>query len=399
MNKKTFGAILLIAGTSIGGGMLGLPIATAQAGFLPASFLFVACWALMTFTALLTLEVNLMFPGKSNIISMAKASLGRPGEWLAWSVYLLFLYALVSVYVSGGEDILFSVVQSAHLPIPMWLCGVLFVALFGAIVTAGVKAVDGFNRIFMLLKLSVLLLLFVSLFGHFSAGNTQTFSAPHILPAIGVAITSFGFSVIVPTLRHYLNDDVKQIRFAVVVGSLLPLVCYLLWNFAIFSVIPLGGHFGLSAVSHASQPLTQLVGSITHFAGSANTDLLFKLFTGICVLTAFICVSLGLYDYIADGVNSSDVNATRLRISFLVFLPPLLLVIFSPGIFLLLLSVAGILCVVLQALLPAVMAWRCRYHLALEGQYQVVGGKPLLMLAISTALLAAMIGVSQLIPV
>ena len=59
MNNKLIGGILLIIGTSIGGGMLVLPIATAQLGFINALIFLVLCWAIMTAAALLILEVNL----------------------------------------------------------------------------------------------------------------------------------------------------------------------------------------------------------------------------------------------------------------------------------------------------------------------------------------------------
>jgi tyrosine-specific transport protein len=38
MDSKLFGGILLILGTAIGGGMLALPIATTEIGFLNAFF-------------------------------------------------------------------------------------------------------------------------------------------------------------------------------------------------------------------------------------------------------------------------------------------------------------------------------------------------------------------------
>src|SRR5579863_4183924 len=110
--NKTIGGILLVAGTTIGGGMLSLPITTAKSGFVYSTFLFIVCWALMTFTAFLTLEVNLCFPKNSHIVSMAKQTLGKPGEWIAWSAYLLLLYAVVSAYIAGGQDVFHGLLQS-----------------------------------------------------------------------------------------------------------------------------------------------------------------------------------------------------------------------------------------------------------------------------------------------
>ena len=159
MNTKLFGGILLIAGTCIGGGMLGLPIATAQGGIFNASLLFIACWILMSFTALLTLEVNLCFPKNSNIISMARATLGGPAEILCWTVYLFFLYALVAAYIAGGQDVLRGLLQSVGIEWSPALAGTLFVTLFGMIVMLGTKHVDMFNRIMMIVKFGSLFVL------------------------------------------------------------------------------------------------------------------------------------------------------------------------------------------------------------------------------------------------
>ena len=47
MDFKLIGSILLIVGTSIGAGMLALPIATAQLGFGGSLILLFACWIVM----------------------------------------------------------------------------------------------------------------------------------------------------------------------------------------------------------------------------------------------------------------------------------------------------------------------------------------------------------------
>ena len=62
-----FGGILLIAGTSIGAGMLAIPVITSFCGFIPAFILILACWAFMLLTAYFLLEVNLFFSGETNI--------------------------------------------------------------------------------------------------------------------------------------------------------------------------------------------------------------------------------------------------------------------------------------------------------------------------------------------
>jgi len=386
MKSKMLGGILLIAGTCIGGGMLGLPIATAQGGIFNSSVLFILCWMLMTFTALLTLEVNLCFPKNSNVISMAKATLGPLGAVLCWTVYLFFLYALVSAYIAGGQDVLHGLLNIMGFNMPVWECGILFVFIFGAVVMAGIKHVDLFNRILMIIKLGSLLLLMALIAMHIDPINYDAGKVTLLLPALTVAITSFGFSIIVPSLRNYFGNDIKKLRFAILLGSFIPLLCYIAWNAVIFGVVPLQGEVGLKRLIDVNQPISGLLESIIYYVPTDKISVLVRAFTSICILTAFACVSLGLSDYLADGFNvDNNKGQGRWLVTLATFLPPLLIVIFYPKAFILLLSIAGLLCVLLQALLPAMMAWHCRYIQKIPMLYQVSGGKIGLLLAIGTS--------------
>src|SRR5690242_3859221 len=117
MNAKVIGGALLIVGTSIGGGMLALPIATAQSGFLGALLLLFGAWIIMTFGALLILEVNLWFPQDSNLISMVRHTLGRGAEIIAWVCYLLLFYCLLAAYIDGGADVFSLILHATHINI------------------------------------------------------------------------------------------------------------------------------------------------------------------------------------------------------------------------------------------------------------------------------------------
>src|SRR5579872_3346282 len=105
MNSKLIGGVLLVVGTTIGAGILALPVATAELGFWGSIVLLTGCWAMMTACAFLFLEVNLWLPPNSNLISMAGATLGKGGQAVVWTVYLLLLYSILSAYVAGGGDL------------------------------------------------------------------------------------------------------------------------------------------------------------------------------------------------------------------------------------------------------------------------------------------------------
>src|SRR5258708_36317236 len=126
MDFKLLGSILLIVGTSIGAGMLALPIATAQLGFIGSLILLFGCWFVMTAGAFLILEVNLWMPQNSNLISMAKATIGPLGQFISWVIYLLLLYSLLCAYIAGGSDLFHNLLLAQHIEVSQWVSSIIF---------------------------------------------------------------------------------------------------------------------------------------------------------------------------------------------------------------------------------------------------------------------------------
>jgi tyrosine-specific transport protein len=384
---KILGGILLVAGTTIGGGMLSLPITTAKSGFLYSTLLFVACWALMTFTAFLTLEVNLCFPRNSHMVSMARNTLGKPGAFITWTAYLLLLYSVVAAYIAGGQDVFLGLLQSLGIHIPTALCGIAFVVIFGSIVTRGVRQVDIVNRILMIFKLGAIFALIFFIGKHADKTNYVQGHIPFVLSAVSIAILSFSFSPLIPTLRAYFNDNVSQLRWVIIIGTALPLLCYIGWNAAIFGSVPVAGDFGLERLVTHNQPITGLLESVHHYVPNGSIALIAKVFTSVCILTAFVSVTLSLSDYLSDGFKITKEGWGKVFILSMTFIPPLLIAIFYPRAFILFLSFAGLFCTLMFALMPALMAWVCRYRKNMLMPYQVVGGKFLIASSIVLSLL------------
>lgn len=57
MKNRTIGSIFIVAGTTIGAGMLAMPLAAAGVGFSTTLVMLIGLWALMCYTALLMVEV------------------------------------------------------------------------------------------------------------------------------------------------------------------------------------------------------------------------------------------------------------------------------------------------------------------------------------------------------
>lgn len=377
MNFKLLGSILLVIGTCIGAGMLALPIATAQLGFYTSVILLLFCWVVMTAGAFLLLEVNLWMPINSNLNTMARSTIGPIGQIISWLAFLLLLYSLLSAYIGGGSDLFRHLLENAGYEIPASAASILFTLIFGSVVYLGIRSVDYVNRGLMFVKFGAYILLVIMLMPLVSSAKLSSGSFSHITSAtaITVTITSFGFGTIVPSLRIYFGSDVAGLKKAIMIGSLIPLLCYIAWDAAIMGVIPMDTLVGILKSDSSTSGLVEALNSST---SSQSVRFFVDLFTSICVLTSFLGVSLCLTDFWADAMQLEKKGFSNLIVTVATFLPPLIVVLFFPGIFVTALRYAGIYCIVLLVLLPAWMAWVGRYKHKQNSSFTVPGGKLLL---------------------
>ena len=357
LNSKFIGGLLLIVGTSIGGGMLALPVSTAAAGLANAIVCLFCCWLVMTAGALLVLEVNLRLPPGSNMVSMARSTLGLPGQMIAWITYLILLYSLLAAYISGGGDVFNGLLQKVHIHAPNGVSAVLFTLSFSLIIYSGIRAVDYLNRGLMFGKLGVYLILVLIISPHINLSNLRGGSLPAITGNLMILVTSFGFASIVPSLREYFATDIRALRRAILLGSLIPLVCYILWIAVIMGAVDRNGSGGLLVLMSSDHATSGLTRALSHAVHSSWITGFFEFFTSICMITAFLGVSLGLFDFLADGLKLKKTGRQGKWILAFTFVPPLAVVLISPGIYLRALNYAGVCCVILLLLLPVTMAW------------------------------------------
>lgn len=386
MKSKLIGGVLLIVGTSIGGGMLALPMAAAAGGFFNSMLLFIGAWIVTVLAAFYILEANLWLPEGTNLVSMAKATLGKWGQLVTWFAYLLLLYSLLSAYIAGGADLLHNLLLVAHINTSHWLDSLLFIIILGSVLYCGIRAVDWANRGLMSAKLIAYVLLVLLISPHISLMKLEDGHLLLLSGAVMVVITSFGYATIVPTLRSYFKSNVSALRLTIAIGSLVPLVCYLLWDMAVQGSIASYGKQGLIQMAESAHAVSYLTTALSTRLGSDTISGLTHFFTSICIATSFLGVSLCLSDFLTDGLKVGKSVLSRIMIVCLTLLPPLAIVLFYPGAFIVGLSYAGIFCVLLLMLLPALMVWSGRYVKKLAVGYQVTGGKLFIILEIIIAL-------------
>jgi tyrosine-specific transport protein len=380
MLKKMIGCVLMIIGTIVGAGMIALPLATSESNFQTTFIIMMFSWIIMTIGAFAILEVNLWFPSGAHLISMVDKTLGKHVKVITWIVYLLLLYSALSAYLSGMGDILHGLLQSAHINLARSLSTVLALLILGTVVVRGVSTVDIVNRNLMTIKLFSYVVLVFAIAPHISFSYLKAGNYTSNTTALMVIITSFAFSFIVPTIRAYLESDLKKLKQVIMWGSASALIIYLLWAACVQGLLPRTGDLGLIGISHSSEPNGLLMKSITAIMKDGFFSGFIKIFMSICMITSFFGVSLGLTDFIADGLQYNKKGLEGVKIYALTFLPPFILVLFSPGIFIKALSYVGFFCIYLLVLLPMMMLYQGRYKKSLQGKLIVPGGKILIII-------------------
>jgi tyrosine-specific transport protein len=386
---NVFGASLLIAGTAIGGGMLALPVLTANGGFVPAVTFYILCWLFMASTGLLLMEVFLWSQEEINLVSMAKMTLGTSGKVIAWILYLFLFYSLTVAYISGGGDLVDDLFKAlGKKDFVLWGGPLLFVLVLAPFVAMGAKAVDRINILLMAGLIFSFLIFVVLGINHIETHLLTRMQWPLILVATPVMFTAFAFQGIVPTITNYLNRNPGKVKKAIVIGSFIPLVAYVIWEALILGVVPLqeleiAKRQNLSAVA----PLK----NILHLPWLYRVGEFFAFFT---IATSFLGVTLGMLDFLADGLKIKKNLSGRLRLALLIYLPPLAFAMMIPCLFLRALTYAGGLgCALLLGLLPILMVWRGRYHLKLKSTYSLYGGR----ITLSLLILFVLFELSQMI--
>jgi tyrosine-specific transport protein len=358
--KKALGATLLIIGTTIGAGMLGIPLTGGLVGFKFSTLIITLLWLLMTYTGLLVLEVNLTLPlNKNSFSSMAQQTAGLYANIITMTCVFLLLYSLTGAYISGDTSLLSSLTnQLFHASIPNYINSILFTFIFGFFIWHSTKAADHINQLFISAK-GIFIILTLGLLLpkiHFSLLNTTAAHSPsNIWLVAPIFITSFGYHTVIPSITNYIGKNGNLSKKIIITGTTIPLIIYILWLLAVTGLIPKTGSNSFTQIS-GSGSVAKLVTAISLYSHSEWVKIAINGFANIAMVTSFLGVTLGLFDFIADLFNFDNSKIGRLKTAAATFLPPLFFSFIYPNGFILALAFAAIFVTILEVILPA---WMC----------------------------------------
>lgn len=379
------GGAMLVAGTAIGAGMLGLPMISAGMWFYWSTALLVISWFFMLRSAQALLEINLHFKPGDSFHTMARELLSPFWTTLNGLSVAFVLYTLVYAYVSGGGSVMQQALKPVmEFPPPRFFSSLFFALLLAACIWWSSRAVDRLSTIFMG---GMVLALLISMTGMLSnlrpailndlegGGGEFIF----IWCAVSTYLTSFCFHASVPSLVKYMGKDDRTINRCLISGTLIALVCYFLWILSADGIVPREDYRQVIAAGGN-------VGDLLTAAGAnIGTGLIMRFleaFSLLAVATSFLGAGLGLFDYMADLCNFDDSRLGRTKTMLVTLVPPMVCGLIWPDGFLPAIGWAGFAASIWSVIVPGLMLLAGRRKFAPEG-YMAPGGTmlaPMLLL-------------------
>lgn len=394
---SVLGGAMIVAGTAVGAGMFSIPIVTAGVWFSGSVMLLIYTWACMLISGLMILEANLNYPSGASFHTMVQDLLGKIWSSINGLSITFVLYILTYAYISAGGSIITHTLQNTF-GISQSGAGFIFALLVAFIVWLSTRAVDRLSTILIGGMVITFVMSVGDMFSHvetavlFNQTDSTANYLPYALAALPYLLTSFGYHGNVPGLVKYYRKDSKAVVRSLLYGTLIALVIYVLWQFAIQGnitreafkqIIADGGNIG------------SLLKQMDMVSASQTTSQLLNAFSYMALASSFLGVSLGLFDYIADFFKFSDDRGGRTKSALITFIPPTLGALLFPNGFLYAIGFAGLAATIWAVIVPALMARASRKRFP-HAVYRAPGGRAMIGFIILFGLINAVAHIAAL---
>ena len=396
-SPSLLGGACIIASVCVGAGMLGLPSAGAGAWTLWSIAAITLTMVVMMFSGWMLLEAFKHYNLRVSFDTVTRDLLGKRVNWFNnLTVYFvggILLYA----YITSSGQIIHDV-----LGINEKIASVLFVLIFSAVVWHSTRAVD---RISVLLIALMIMTFVFGISGLASNVDMATLLAsdnssyaPFAMAMLPVALTSFGYHHSASSMRAYYSEE-RKASHAIAGGTLIALALYVLWMISIFGNLP-RTQFG--PVLEQGGNVDALLNALSSVIASEKVAVAINAFSMAAILSSFIGVGLGVFDFLADFFHFDDTQLGRAKSWLVTFMPPLLLSLLFPFGFVVAIGYAGAAATVWACIIPALLARKTRQKFPDDQGFKTPGGQAMIWLTIAFGLLTAafhLLSMMELLPV
>lgn len=358
--QKQITAILLVAGTCIGGGTIALPIALAKLGVAASLTIMLLTWLLAYYTSLVSVELNLQFERGLSLGELGRAFSGKVAAFIGDASVKILSYALLAVYIYGISSIIQKLAETwgytfSGFAIETWIS-----AIIVAILLAPIKSLSKVNYVAFFVFVAIFLTLVAIIVGGVNLHNipwgvNTDFSG--IASVVTVVFTSFGYQVIFHTLRDYCGRNSVMLRRVFLIGSFIPAVVYMLWTSGVLGVISISDPAFFTQMIAGKIDVGDVVARLAAISKFPNFQIMVWWMSIFAIFTSIIGVGVGLVGSLDLSLQkisrlSSATFVRRCVVALIVVLPTYIVAAVVPNAFIRVLGFAGSILVVVAILLP-----------------------------------------------
>ncbi len=361
----------VVAGTSIGAGVLVLPLAFAGLSATVIISLMLLTWFVAYFTALVSLELNLQnkkgctlrgLVGQHSVIMGRFADLCFKG--LCYALLCAYMGSCVETTKSILQQMSFEVSDPALIGSVFLFMAMLFFMRFSML--------GALNQLFfvgvVVILGGVILLLSCKLAG-MSAFSGLCVRGKTAFSTLPILFTSFGFQVVFHTLMDFYKGNAATLRRVFLWGTLVPLVVYVLWTLGALLLLAKNEGLLYKSMVKEAVDLGGLMAGLARAAGwggaGRHGQIALLVLSWFAVVTSLVGVGVGLISAWEKNMPYQWEGLRRRIIAAVVTLVPVLVVfLYFPHWFMRFLSIAGAVLVMIAIILPLYVL---RKHMGQKG--------------------------------
>lgn len=337
-------AITTLVGTIVGAGILGIPYVVAKAGFLVGLILMLLLGGAFILLNLFAGEVVLRTKEQHQLTGYAEKYLGRNGKRIMTFTMLFAIYGALTAYLIGEGETLRAIFQWGE---PLYYSLIFFViGVF--IIWRGMKTTGKAELI--LISLLFLVVIFITVFSYknLNFNNFAVFDFGKLFLPYGIILFAMMGSPAIPEMQEVLGKDKQLLKKAIIVGTCIPIVLYIVFTFIIMGLVGLD-QFEVLAPNEriATVALSIYVHPILGIL--ANLLAILSMFTSFLTLGTALAQ---VYEY--------DYAISRSVSMLLTFAIPLIIVIFNLTTFIAVLGITGAIAGGLDGILITLMYWKAK---------------------------------------
>ena len=226
-------AVATLTGTIIGAGFVGIPHVVAKSGFIVGIAHIIAIGLIMLLINLYLGEISLRTKGLHQLPGYARKYLGKFGAGIMFFSMIFGIYSALIAYLIGeGQSLSFIIFGTTSYALGF---SIAFFILIATLVYIGLEALKKGESIGLIAVMLIVALIAIFFIPKVNMQNLMYATSSPITAFLPYGVVLFSFLAFssLPELERELQKNEHLMKKAVIIGSIIPIIAYLLFTFVV----------------------------------------------------------------------------------------------------------------------------------------------------------------------